>query len=129
MTAVFLYASLLGFLLIFLSAHVIVLRRKLNCNFGDGGDPRLQRAIAAHANFSQYTAFALLLLLLISSLQVSLLLVHVLGLMLLLGRCLHAWGLISGALVGRAVGIGLTLSMIGFSAAYLLYVVIIFAVL
>lgn len=129
MTAVFLYSALLGFLLIFLSVRIILMRRKLSCPFGDGGNPQLLRAVAAHSNFCQYTPFALLLLLLISSLQVSLPLVHVLGFILLLGRCFHAWGLIAEKLVGRAIGISLTLAMIGFSAAYLLYVVIIFAVL
>jgi uncharacterized membrane protein YecN with MAPEG domain len=129
MTAVFLYSSLLAFLFLYLSVHVMLLRYKLKCNFGDGGDPRLLHAVAAHSNFSQYTPFALLLLLLISSLQVSLLLAHALGITLLLGRCFHAWGIIGNVRAGRGIGMGLTLGMFAFSAAYLLYVVIIFAVL
>jgi uncharacterized protein len=129
MLNVALYAALLALLFTHLSLRVILLRRKLRQSLGDGGHPELQCAIAAHANFSQYTPFALLLLLLVASLQVPQLIVHLLGLLLLIGRCLHAWGIISGNFRFRSLGMWLTLGMIGISAAYLLYAVIILAIL
>lgn len=128
MTIVAIYAALLGFLFLYLSIHVIKLRRRLRQSLGDGGHPELQHAIAAHANFSQYTPFALLLLLIVSR-PAPLLFVHILGCLLLAGRCLHAWGLISGVFRWRHLGMWLTLSMIGLSATYLLYAVIMLAIL
>ena len=129
MTSVALYAALLAMLYLYLSLNVIMLRRKFRQSLGDGGHAPLQCAIATHANFSQYTPLCLLLLLLIALLQGPLLLVHVLGSLLLIGRCLHACGMLCTRFGLRLAGMYLTLGALGLAAAYLLYMVIVLAAL
>ena len=69
---------------------------------GDGGDPDLQRAIRVHANFIEYTPFALLLLLLVEMTTANALVVHAFGIALVVSRALHAQGL--GATAGYSRG-------------------------
>jgi uncharacterized membrane protein YecN with MAPEG domain len=92
-----LYAGLCGLLFIWLSWKVIVERRRSKVGLGDGGDADLQRAIRVHANFIEYTPFALLLLLLAEMTAANALLVHGFGIALVLARVLHAQGLGSTA--------------------------------
>lgn len=122
-----LYAALLALLFLILSVRVIRTRRQERVSVGDGDNPRLRRAIGVHNNFAQYVPFALLLMMFVELAPAPILLVHVLGLLLLVGRILHAWG------VGRmpenfrlrSVGITLTMISIGLSALYLLWVALV----
>jgi len=86
------YAALLALLFVALSTRVIKTRRQERVPIGDGDNPRLRRAIGVHNNFSQYVPLALLLLAFVELAAAPLLLVHMLCLMLLIGRCLHAYG-------------------------------------
>jgi uncharacterized membrane protein YecN with MAPEG domain len=86
------YAALLALLFIFLSKRVITTRREEGVSLGDGGNARLRRAIAVHNNFAQYVPFALLLVAFVEQAAAPVWLVHLLGLLLLAGRCLHAYG-------------------------------------
>lgn len=86
------YASLLALLFVALCARVIKLRRRFQVALGDGGEPELLRAIRAQGNFAEYVPLALLLIALAESAGAAGLWVHLLGLLLLLGRGLHAWG-------------------------------------
>ncbi len=92
-----LYAGLCGLLFIWLSWKVIVERRRSKVGLGDGGDPDLQRAIRVHANFIEYTPFALVLLALVDVLAGPNWLVHGAGVVLIVSRVLHAQGLGSSA--------------------------------
>ena len=92
-----LYAGLCGLLFIWLSWLVIKQRQRTRIGLGDGGDPDLQRAIRVHANFIEYTPFALLLLLLVEMTAANALLVHAFGVALVVSRVLHAQGLGSTA--------------------------------
>lgn len=92
-----LYAGLCGLLFIWLSWKVIVERRRSKVGLGDGGDPDLQRAIRVHANFIEYTPFALVLLALVDVLGGPDWLVHGAGVLLVGSRVLHAQGLGSNA--------------------------------
>ncbi|MDX1459450.1 MAG: MAPEG family protein [Xanthomonadales bacterium] len=109
-----LYASLLGLLLVFLSWQVSANRRRARVSLGAGDDPALERAARAQGNFVEYVPVALLLLFLLEQEVTSLWLLHVLGSMLLLGRIVHAWGLLQPGSVnrGRWWGTVLTWSMI-----------------
>jgi uncharacterized protein len=87
------YAGLLALMFVGLSLRTLRLRRTYKVAIGDGGQERLQRAIRAHGNFSEYVPFALLLIFFVESSGVRDGWVHTLALALLLGRIIHAAGL------------------------------------
>jgi len=88
-----LYASLLGIMLIVLSARVSRARRRAKKSLGQGDDAVLQRTVRSQGNFIEYVPLALILLLLAETEIGQLWLLHVLGSLLLLGRILHAYGI------------------------------------
>ena len=118
-----LYAGLLAILYLFLSAYVIRGRYKYQVGLGDGGNPALARRVRIHGNFVEYVPFALLLLYMIDNAQYSPFIVHMLGMMLVIGRVLHAWGLSTSETVsfGRFAGMVLTLVMIAACAILLIW--------
>ena len=120
-----LYAALLALLFLVLSVRVIHARRQERVSVGDGDNPRLCRIIGVHNNFAQYVPFALLLMTFVELAPAPILLVHVLGLLLLVGRILHAWGLSRENFRLRTIGITLTLAAIGLAALYLLWVALV----
>lgn len=109
-----LYAGLLAALLVLLSARVIRVRRAAKVEIGDGADRELLRRIRVHANFVEYAPFALVLLGLAESLKAPALLLHVLGVALVVGRAVHAYGLSQSPhnLRARVAGMVMTLNMI-----------------
>lgn len=118
-TVTSLYAAVLALFFVFLSLRVIRQRRTNHIGFGDGGNPPLLRAMRAHGNFAEYAPFALLLML-VAELQGSAVWsLHVLGLLLLVGRILHAIGVSRdpGWMPGRVVGMVLTFFALIFGAA------------
>jgi uncharacterized membrane protein YecN with MAPEG domain len=112
------YASLLAFLFVLLSARVIAQRREARVEIGFGESRELMRRSRVHANFAEYVPFALLLLAFAESLKVPSIALHVLGLALLAGRLLHAYGLSQTPhiLKWRTLGMVLTLGTIGLTA-------------
>jgi len=105
-----LYIGLAALLLIVLSVRVMQLRGKHGVGVGDGGHTDLQLAMRVQANFVEYVPLALLLLLCVDLVGDSKWIVHVLGILLLVGRVLHAQGLSqsTGRSFGRAAGVVLT---------------------
>ncbi len=87
------YASLAVLLIVRLSISVIKLRRKYRISLGDGGNEELQVAIRAHANALEYIPITLLLLLMLELNGAPKILIHLLGLVLITGRIIHAIGL------------------------------------
>ena len=116
------YAGLLAILLIVLSARVIVYRRANRLSLGDEGDRSLLKRMRAQANCAEYAPIGLLLLALLDLQSAPIWALHVLGLMLLAGRCLHAFGFSASPPVmgGRVGGMALTLTMILISAVWLI---------
>ena len=88
-----LYAAALSLLFIVLSFRTIGQRRASKVEIGDGGDRDLLRRVRVHANFAEYTPMALVLLGLAESLHLPALGLHGIGMLLLLGRVTHAYGL------------------------------------
>lgn len=110
-SVVLLYTSLLALLLIGLSYNVARLRRRHQVGIGTGSIEALERAVRAQANFCEYVPLALLLLALIEfGASMPAWALHILGLLLLVGRVAHALGLnrTAGASGARVVGIMLT---------------------
>jgi len=118
-----LYAALLTFIYLFLSARVIRLRRRHLIGLGYGELDELQRAVRIHGNFAEYVPLALLLLFFLEWGHWEAWVLHGLGILLLLGRLFHAYGLTlhSGKSHGRVLGMVCTFTMLITSAALCLY--------
>jgi uncharacterized membrane protein YecN with MAPEG domain len=86
------YGGLLAPLFIFLAIRVIGFRRSARVAVGDGGNMQLLRRMRVHANFAEYVPFALLLMALAESLHAWSWLLHLLGIVLIIGRLSHAYG-------------------------------------
>lgn len=118
-----LYAALSALLIVALALRVVWLRNQRKVGIGSGGDESLARAIRAHANAIEYIPIALLLLLILELDQTRPALLHVFGIVLIVGRLLHAIGLSGsgGYSFGRAFGIALTMLVILAMALLLLW--------
>ncbi len=118
-----LYAALLGILFFYLSVRTIGLRRKLQIGIGASDSPEMLRAMRVHANFAEYAPLVLLLIFLVEQQGAPALLVHALGLCLLLGRAIHAWGVsqVKERFVFRVTGMAMTFTAMLTASAYLLY--------
>ena len=90
------YAGLLAFLFVVLSLRVIGVRRLTRVALGDGSNATLMRRIRVHGNFAEYVPLALLLMALAEAQASPKWTIHALGLVLVIGRAIHAYG------VGRA---------------------------
>ena len=117
------YASILALIFFALSIRTLRVRRKAQVAVGDGGNIQLLRAMRAHANFAEYTPFALLLIAFMELEGLSHRLVHAHCLALLVGRCTHAFGVsqIKEDFRFRVVGMTLTLTTILSSSAFLIF--------
>jgi uncharacterized membrane protein YecN with MAPEG domain len=106
-----LYIGLAAILLIVLSANVMRLRGRYKVGIGDDGREDLALAIRVQGNFIEYVPIALLLLLCVDLVGHAKWIVHALGIALIVGRVLHAYGLSRSSVesFGRAAGTVLTL--------------------
>lgn len=92
LTITLFYAGLLGLVFLALAFRVVGLRRSLKVGLGSGGHEVLDRAVRAHGNFAEYVPLTLLLLALVEAgTAAPVWLVHLLGLLLLLGRLIHGF--------------------------------------
>lgn len=93
-------------LLIIISAHVGLGRRKYKISLGDDGNDDMQRRIRAQGNFVEYTPMAMIGLLAMAMLGGSAVLLHGLGVIYTASRILHFLELGLGKTSkGRLVGI------------------------
>ncbi|ODC03058.1 glutathione metabolism protein [Terasakiispira papahanaumokuakeensis] len=118
------YAALLGLLLILLSFRVIKVRRRALVAVGTGDDPELLRATRVQGNFTEYVPLTLLLIWMLETQgAASPVFIHVLGVALLVGRCLHAYGVSQTQenLKLRISGMMMTFSVLMVSALSLLW--------
>jgi uncharacterized membrane protein YecN with MAPEG domain len=98
----FLYAGLMGLLLIALSVQVVRARRRFRVGLGTGTEEGMQQAVRVQANFTEYVPFAVLLLVLAEITGLPAVAVHGTGVLLVVSRLLHAAGLSSSP--GRSFG-------------------------
>ncbi|WGF89139.1 MAPEG family protein [Marinivivus vitaminiproducens] len=114
------YAGVLGILFVVLSAWVVKTRVGSGITFGDPGDrsPALFRWVRTHGNFAEYVPFALLLMTYLELTRWSAFLLHVLGIVLVVGRLTHAVGLhrANDVNVFRQIGVALTFGVITVAA-------------
>ena len=88
-----LYAAPLTILFIVLSFRVIFVRRSHQVSMGDAGDKELSKRIRVHANFAEYAPLALILLGVAELSKSSIYVLHAMGVLLLIGRAFHAYGM------------------------------------
>lgn len=116
------YAALLSILFVCLSVRTLRLRRRLRLAVGDGGNPLMLRAMRVHANCAEYVPLGLLLIAGAETQHAPAALVHGLGIVLLVGRLIHAWGVaqVSEVFAYRVCGMTLTFSCYLVAASYIL---------
>ena len=109
-----LYAGLLAPLFVLLALRVILQRTKQRVAVGDGQNLKLLRLIRVHGNFAEYVPLALVLMALAESLGAWAWLLHVLGIALVAGRSLHAYGVsqVKEVLRYRQMGMALTFGVL-----------------
>ena len=93
-TAVF--AAVIGILLLVLSFQVVRFRLKYGKGMGVTDDRDFEAAVRAHANLVEYAPLGLIMLALAELNGVAGGLVYWTGMALVVGRILHAWGIING---------------------------------
>jgi len=86
------YAAVFVFFFVFLAVRVILMRQKYRVGIGAGGHTDLERASRVHANFAEYVPFAILLFGFMEMQSQSRWLIHILAIILLVGRLIHAYG-------------------------------------
>ncbi|MFC5708067.1 MAPEG family protein [Aeromonas eucrenophila] len=87
------YAGLLGLLFLLLSFWVVKRRAQFKVMIGEGEAPEMLAAIRAHGNFAEYVPLTLLLMALCELAGVGAFWLHLGGMLLLVGRILHAIGI------------------------------------
>jgi uncharacterized protein len=116
-----LFAGLCALLQCALTLMVIVRRLQARVNLLDGGDEPLQRRIRAHGNFTETAPMVLILMALLELRNLDAAWLWALGICLLLGRLLHALGLlVARARWSRLAGMVLTLTALSFSGVWCL---------
>ena len=123
------YAAIFALIYIGLSIRVIRLRYDRRVSLGSGGDPALERAIRTHANFIEYVPLALILLTAMEMQHTSRYLLHILCLLLLIGRVCHFLGLARENTVNPLRGAGVTLTMLVLAIAAIVLIVDFFLIL
>ena len=121
-----LWAGLNLILLLVLSVLVTRQRRKHRVEIGDGGVPALNQAIRAFGNATEYVPAAMAGLALLAIVSAPPMLIHPIGLILFVGRLLHAFGLSrsTGTSMARVAGVLATwISYIAMAAALLFYAI------
>lgn len=94
-----LYAVLGALLLVKFSFDVVRLRTQYHVGYGDGGFSELQVAIRVHGNAVEYVPIGLILLLFMEMNGAQTWMVHVCGILLIVGRLMHSTGLSSPRLL------------------------------
>ncbi len=105
-----LWSGLLLLVLLTLSGLTVRRRRRHLVAFGDGGNEELTAASRAFGNAAEYIPAGLIALTLLALTGASPLMIHVIGGTLMVGRIVHAVGLIfqKGPSLGRVAGMILT---------------------
>lgn len=103
-----LYVVLGVAIIVYLSMRVIKLRRFYKISVGDGSIVELQQAIVAQLNAVEYLPIGLILLLSLEVNSANIILVHVSGIALIIGRIVHARGMLLDVLKMRVIGMFIT---------------------
>lgn len=120
-----LYASILAILVIWLAVQVIKQRRLNQVAYADGGVEALQIARSAQSNATEYIPITLILMALLESNSAYPTWIHLTGIIFVIGRIIHARGILKEDLKRRVRGMQVTflviLSLVVLNMIYLPY--------
>lgn len=88
-----LYALPVALIYLVLWFRVSSLRAALNVSFGDGGNAMLLQRIRQHGNCAEWSTFMLILMILAEGMGAPVIWLHISGVLLLIGRIAHPFGL------------------------------------
>ncbi len=116
-----LYIAAITTLFLVLSVRVIMYRRRKKIALGDDGDKGMLKRTRAQANLVEYGPLALLMMAALEMNGAPGALMHVVGITLLVGRCIHAYGISASPPVMRlrVLGMVMTLGVMGFCVSAL----------
>ena len=112
MTILAVYAGILGLMFFLMSARISTMRARNKVLIGHADNHVLHRAIRAHANFAEYVPLCLILIGFVSALGFSAWVIHVLCLLLIAMRLIHAWGVSTGTPIGQTIGAAMTYNIV-----------------
>jgi hypothetical protein len=95
-----LYAGILSLVMVALAINVTMHRAKLRVPMGDGGNPIMLRMIRLHGNAVEYLPLALVLMALYEINGGSHTLLHIAGIVLIVGRVLQTWNMWTTPIAG-----------------------------
>lgn len=107
-----LYASVLAVLLVWLAIQVIKQRRVNKVAYADGGVESLQIVRTAQSNASEYIPITLILMALLEFNGAKPVWIHLTGVIFVIGRIIHARGILKQSFKGRVKGMQLTFLII-----------------
>jgi len=115
------FAAVLGILLLVLSVQVVKFRVKYKKTMGTTDDRDFEAAVRAHGNLIEYAPLGLIMLGIAELNGVAGGLIYWTGMALVVGRILHAWGMINGrGEEHKAREIGIVLTWLAILAAAIL---------
>jgi uncharacterized protein len=88
-----LYALPVAAITLILWFRVSAMRSKTGVSFGDGGDKALLQRIRQHGNCLEWSSFILILMILAEGMDAPDFYLHISGVLLLIGRIAHPFGL------------------------------------
>ncbi len=122
-----LYAGILALMYVGLSIYVIRFRLKYQVSIGDGGHEPLHKAMRAHGNFAEFVPLPLILMLILemnsfNPFEEAPLYLHGLGILLVMGRLVHVFGVLgeNPILLARQFGMMATFLTLIIAAALLI---------
>lgn len=89
------YAGCLGLMMVALGFNVTRYRRRYRSALGDAGEMGLIRVMRAHGNLAEYAPLFIVLLALAEWQKLPAYAVHVLGVVFIAGRVMHAYSLLA----------------------------------
>ncbi|MFG6247203.1 MAPEG family protein [Vibrio diabolicus] len=120
-----LYASILAIQIIWLAVQVIKQRRLNQVAYADGGVEALQIARSAQSNATEYIPITLILMALLEFNSAYPTWIHLTGIIFVIGRIIHARGILKEDLKRRVRGMQVTflviLSLVVLNMIYLPY--------
>jgi uncharacterized protein len=88
-----LYALPVAAIYLILWARVTALRAGTGTSVGDGANPALLLRVRQHGNCAEWSSFVLILMILAEGMEAPALYLHISGMLLLIGRIAHPFGL------------------------------------
>lgn len=116
-----LYAAIFALIQLWLTICVVKVRVKDEISLGDGGNDELVRRMRAHGNFVETVGIVILLMLIAELSGAPFWALHILGALMLVGRILHAVGILKDVMRARFIGMNMTAIAFALGAALCLW--------